>query len=210
MIEDRGIKVILLGEAGVGKTNLIRVAMGKKFEKNVDATISSAFYGSKIDYNEKTYQYCLWDTAGQEVYRSLNKIFIKDSKIIIIVFSIINRDSFTGIDFWINYVKEILKEDSYIMAIVGNKIDLYDEQQIPDNEIEKKIKDLGLKSKITSAATDAQGFRKFLNELLKEYINKYIDKSNPQENPISNSFTIIQSKHKKKKEKEKKESKCCF
>ena len=210
MIEDRGIKVILLGEAGVGKTNLIRVAMGKKFEKNVDATISSAFYGSKIDYNEKTYQYCLWDTAGQEVYRSLNKIFIKDSKIIIIVFSIINRDSFTGIDFWINYVKEILKEDSYIMAIVGNKIDLYDEQQIPDDEIEKKIKDLGLKSKITSAATDAQGFRKFLNELLKEYINKYIDKSNPQEIPISNSFTIKQSKHKKKKEKEKEESKCCF
>ena len=168
MSNDRGIKVILLGETGVGKTNLIRVAMGKKFEKNIDATVSSAFYDSKIDYNEKTYDYCIWDTAGQEAYRSLNKIFIKDSKIIIIVFSIIDKDSFNGVDFWINYAKEILPSDTYIMAAVGNKIDLYDEQKISDDEIEKKFKSLDLEYKMTSAATDALGFKKFLNELLKK------------------------------------------
>ena len=205
MTDDRGIKVVLLGEAGVGKTNLIRVSMGKTFEKNVDSTISSAFYDSKIDYKEKSYQYCIWDTAGQEVYRSLNKIFIKDSKIVIIVFSIIDRDSFTNVDFWINYVKEILANDSYIMAVVGNKIDLYDDQQIGDEEIENKFKGLDLKYKITSAASDAQGFKKFLNELLKEYIDKY----KPEETQLSDSFMIKQNKHKQIKKKEKEDGKCC-
>ena len=203
MNDDRGIKVVLLGESGVGKTNLIRVSMGQTFDKNSAATISSAFHNSKIIHNDKSYQYCLWDTAGQEVYRSLNKIFIKDSKIIIIVFSIIDKESFDNIDFWIKYVKEILADDTYIMAVVGNKIDLYDEQQIPDEEIEKKFKGLGLKSKLTSAASDAQGFRKFLDELLKDYIDKY----KPQETPLSDSFMIKENKPKKNKEKE--ESKCC-
>ncbi len=163
MSENRGIKVVLLGEAGVGKTNLIRVAMGKSFETNINSTLASSFYEAQINVNDKIYQYYLWDTAGQEVYRCVNKIFIKDSKVVIIVFAINNRESFNNVDFWINYVKEILANDSYIMAVVGNKIDLYDDQQIGDEEIENKFKGLDLKYKITSAASDAQGFKKFLN-----------------------------------------------
>jgi small GTP-binding protein len=205
MEEDKGIKVVLLGEAGVGKTNLIRVAMGKPFETNSKTTISSAFYDEQIEINNKSYQYCLWDTAGQEVYRSLNKIFIKDSKVIIIVFSITKRESFTNVDFWVNYAKEILQNDTYVMALVGNKIDLYDEQEIPDEEIENKAKELKLKLKITSAVTDSQGFQKFLKELLEDYITTY----NPKELPESESFMIKTRKHTIKKEKEKEESKCC-
>ena len=161
MSDDRGIKVVLLGEAGVGKTNLIRVAMGKSFETNMNSTIASSFYEAQINYNEKSYQYFLWDTAGQEIYRCVNKIFIKDSKLVIIVFAIDNRESFTNVDFWINYVKEILVEDTYILALVGNKGDLYDNQEIPDEEMDKKAKSFGIKFKITSAATDAQGFKTF-------------------------------------------------
>ena len=201
MSESKEIKVILLGEEGVGKTNLIRVAMGGTFVKNSKTTLSSAYYDGQIDFNEKTYQYCLWDTAGQEVYRSLNKIFIKDSKIIIIVFSIIRKETFTSVDFWVNYVKEILQNDTYIMALVGNKIDLYDEQEIPDEEIEKKAKELKLKLGMTSALTDAQGFKKFLKELLEDYIITY----NPKEIPHSETFMIKNKKPKKKNEKDK----CC-
>ncbi len=205
MSENRGIKVVLLGEAGVGKTNLIRVAMGKSFETNINSTLASSFYEAQINVNDKIYQYYLWDTAGQEVYRCVNKIFIKDSKVVIIVFAINNRESFNNVDFWINYVKEILANDSYIMAVVGNKIDLYDDQQIGDEEIENKFKGLDLKYKITSAASDAQGFKKFLNELLKEYIDKY----KPEETQLSDSFMIKQNKHKQNKKKEKEDGKCC-
>ena len=79
MSDERSIKVVLLGEAGVGKTNLIRVAMGKPFEKEENSTISSTFFENEVVLNNKKYSYCLWDTAGQEIYRSLNKIFMKES-----------------------------------------------------------------------------------------------------------------------------------
>ena len=62
------IKMILVGESGVGKTNLIRIAIGEKFEINPVSTISSSFCESQITVGNKKYKYYLWDTAGQEKY----------------------------------------------------------------------------------------------------------------------------------------------
>ena len=177
MSDDRGIKVILLGEAGVGKTNLIRVVLGKEFEIDIGSSVTSSFFDSKVFVNNKEFTYCLWDTAGQELYRSINKIFIKDSKIILIVFAINSRHSFEEIDFWYNYVNEILGEGDHIIALVANKSDLYEQQEISDDEINKKAESMKLKLKMTSAAKDGVGFRDFLEELLKEYIQKL----NPQQ-----------------------------
>ena len=190
MSDERSIKVVLLGEAGVGKTNLIRVAMGKPFEKEENSTISSTFFENEVVLNNKKYSYCLWDTAGQEIYRSLNKIFIKESKIVIIVFSIDSRKSFDQIDFWLNYIKEILGNDNYIIGLVGNKSDLFLNQQISEKEMNKKAEELQVKFQITSAAIDKVGFKKFLEDLLKEYINKY----SPQDIGKLDSFKITKEK----------------
>ena len=205
MSDDRGIKVVLLGESGVGKTNLIRVSMGKPFDKNENSTISSSYYENDIVINNKKYLYCLWDTAGQEVYRSLNKIFIKESKIIIIVFAINTEESFEQIDFWLNYTKEILGNDNYIVGLVGNKSDLYEDQAISEQTINKKAEEMQVKYKITSAATDAVGFKDFLDELLKDYINKY----NPQEIEKPNSFKISEDKEGEEGTDKKKKKNCC-
>ena len=185
MSEYKPIKLILLGESGVGKTNLIRVAIGKEFDSNVSATLTSSYCESKITVDKKLYKYFLWDTAGQEKYRSLNQLFIKDSKIILLVFAINTRDSFKQVDFWHKYVKDLLGEDDYIFALIGNKSDLYEENDVvKDEEIEAKAKELKIKFKVTSALTDAVGFRNFLNEILQDYINTY----HPQE--YKNSFQI--------------------
>ena len=64
MSDDKAIKIILLGEAGVGKTNLIRVAIGKEFDSNIQSTMASSYCEDKIEVNKKTYKYYLWDTAG--------------------------------------------------------------------------------------------------------------------------------------------------
>ena len=205
MSDDRGIKVVLLGESGVGKTNLIRVSMGKPFDKNENSTISSSYYENDIVINNKKYLYCLWDTAGQEVYRSLNKIFIKESKIIIIVFAINTEESFEQIDFWLNYTKEILGNDNYIVGLVGNKSDLYEDQAISEQTINKKAEEMQVKYKITSAATDAVGFKDFLDELLTDYINKY----NPQEIEKPNSFKISEDKEEEEGTDKKKKKNCC-
>ena len=174
MEDDKIIKIILLGESGVGKTNLIQVALDQPFQKEKISTLISSYYESEIIIQNKKYIYTLWDTAGQEVYRSLNKSFIKDSKIVILVFAINNRKSFEEIDYWINSVKESLEENKYIMALVANKSDLFDEQEIPDEEIMKKGKELNIKTKITSAAEDSVGFKMFLEELLKDFVKSGI------------------------------------
>ena len=138
MSDDRGIKVILLGEAGVGKTNLIHAALGGKFNPNSSTTITNEFYDSVVSFNNKNYAYFIWDTAGQEAYRAINKIFIKDSKIIFLVFSIDSKKSFEEIDFWINYVNEILGKGDHIIVLIGNKSDLFLNQEVEDEDIKKK------------------------------------------------------------------------
>ena len=175
MSDDNALKVVLLGEAGVGKTNLIRVSIGKEFEHNAASTLASTYCVSKVQIGNKSYKYYLWDTAGQESYRSLNKLFIKDSKIVLIVFAINARESFNEVDFWYQNVKEQLGDDGYFVGLVGNKSDLYEEENVvKDEEIEKKANELGVKFKVTSALTDSDGFKQFLNKLLEEYIHKYI------------------------------------
>ena len=202
MSEYKPIKLILLGESGVGKTNLIRVAIGKEFDNNVSATLTCSYCESQITVNNKLYKYFLWDTAGQEKYRSLNQLFIKDSKIILLVFAINTRDSFKQVDFWHKYVKDLLGEDNYFFVLIGNKSDLYEaDDVVKDGEIEAKAREFGIKYKVTSALTDAVGFRKFLNEIITDYINKY----HPEEYKGPNSFKI-NSKDKKDKPDGKK---CC-
>ena len=191
---DTSIKAILLGEMGVGKTNLIRRAMGLEFDKISNTNFGGSYGENNIVVNGVKYSYKLWDTAGQEKFRSLNKLFIKDSKIIIIVFAINDYKSFTQIDFWLNYAKEILGNSGYILGLVGNKSDLYESQEVEDKTINEKVKELGIKYKLTSAAMDS-GFQIFLNELLTDYIKEYLSKGFIRDN----SFVIDSRKHNPKK-----------
>ena len=191
---DTSIKAILLGEMGVGKTNLIRRAMGLDFDKISNSNVGGSYGENDIVVNGVKYSYKLWDTAGQEKFRSLNKLFIKDSKIIIIVFAINDYKSFTQIDFWLNYAKEILGNSGYILGLVGNKSDLYDSQEIEDKTINEKVKELGIKYKLTSAAMNSE-FKIFLNELLTDYIKKYLSKGFIRDN----SFIIDNRRHNQKK-----------
>ena len=163
------IKIVLLGESGVGKTNLINVSMGKEFQQNSDSSLSSSFVSSDYKVGNKVYTYVLWDTAGQESYRSLNKIFIKNTKVVIFVYSIENYKSFQELDYWVNIAKEELGDNS-IYAIIGNKSDLYDEQEVKDEEAEKYAKEHNMKIKFTSALADAKGVKSYLNELISDYI----------------------------------------
>ena len=138
------IKIILLGESGVGKTNLINVFLNYGFQEKAECNLASFCFEGEYNYKNKSYTYTIWDTAGQEKYRAINKIIIRGSKIILIVYSIISRQSFNEVDFWINYVKENLGDDKYIMALVANKSDLYEKQIVDDEEGESIAKKYGI------------------------------------------------------------------
>jgi small GTP-binding protein len=190
----KGIKIILLGESGVGKTNLINVATGEEFEQNSMSSSSGAYKeGELILSNKKKYEYNLWDTAGQEAYRSLNKIFIKNAKIVIFVYAIDNAPSFKELNYWIELAKGELG-DGFIKGIVANKIDLYEEQQVKEEDAIKFANSLNIKYKTTSALTDPMGFKSFLEELIIDYIKtidpNFKDDSKSRGNKNDNSFTL--------------------
>ena len=200
----KGIKIILLGESGVGKTNLIRVATGEEFEQNSMSSSSGSYKeGFYISSTTKKYTYHLWDTAGQEAYRSLNKIFIKNAKVVIFVYAIDNEQSFKELKYWIDLAKAELG-DGFVMGIVANKIDLYEEQQVKEEVAIKFAKDQNIKFRTTSALTEPMGFKNFLETLLIDYI-KTIDPSCKDEVPEyggnnENSFSLkLPGQNKKKK-----------
>ena len=168
--DEDDIKIILLGQSGVGKTNLINVFIGKQFDSSANTTSTSYCFEGEYNYNNKSYRYNLWDTAGQEKFRAINKMFIRGSKIILIVYSIDYKQSFDEIDFWINSVKENLGDDKYIMGLVANKSDLYLKQQVKDEEGKEVAKKYGIDFLTTSALTDAESFKEFLHKLLEDYI----------------------------------------
>ena len=198
------IKIILLGEAGVGKTNLINVAIGQRFNPNINSTLNTTFIEQQLQYNNKTYAYTIWDTAGQEMYRSLNKIFMKGAKIVIIVYSIETRKSFEELNFWIDNVKETLGDDNYVMAIVANKADLFENQVVNDKEGKDLANKYKIKFCLTSAKAQPDGFKKFLIDLIKEYINLVEPVSEPILNYENNNKIQLSQENP-----EVKKRKCC-
>ena len=194
--DDNGIKVILLGESFVGKTSLIRVSIGKKFNSSELTTYSANYSIKKFNYNGKDYVFNLWDTIGQEKYRALTKMFFKDSKIVILVYDITEEKSFKELDFWYNQVVNELGKEGYYLAIVGNKKDLYSKEKVKESQGKAFAQSKKAKFKLTSAKDDPLGFNSFLEQLFKEFIDNNKDFLNQKKK------TTINNKTKKK-------GKCC-
>ena len=168
--EDEDIKVILVGEPGTGKTSLINVAIGNKFVENAPSTLISTFVQKKFTKNNKDHILNIWDTAGQEKFRAMTKIFIKNSKIVILVYAINSKQTFEGLkDYWFQTIKDALGDD-IIIAMVGNKSDLFLEEQIKEEEVREYVSNNCIKFKLVSAKEDPNGFIEFLGELLDEYL----------------------------------------
>ena len=160
-------KAILIGEAGVGKTNLIKVSVGKKFE-NISRTTSSSNYVRKnYEIDGIKYIVNLWDTAGQERLKSMTKLFFKGSDIVIYVYDITSEQSFISLKNWIDETSNLL-ENKYVAGIVGNKIDLFLEEKVKENYARNYAESKGMKFQLVSAKTDPKSFIIFLEELLKD------------------------------------------
>ena len=173
------IKAILLGESGVGKTNLANAAVDLRFDQNSKSTVNALYVQKKMNILGKDYELRLWDTAGQEQYRALTKLFYKDSKVVIFVYDITNKKSFTDLKYWINEIKESLGDEP-ILGIVGNKYDLNEFQQVDENIAKKFAEKNGMKFKLVSTKNEPKSFKIFLRMLMKEYIkkNNKIDEKN--------------------------------
>ena len=189
------LKVILVGMSGSGKTSLINILMGEKF-KSIELTTSSPSFAEKqVTLNDKIYKLEIWDTAGQEKFYSLTKIFIKESKIVIFVYDITSKQSFEEIDFWVKSVKDILGEEA-IFGLAGNKKDLFLQEKVSEEEGIKKAEKIGALFKLTSAKTGF-GIKEFMMTLLEEYIKTHAKEIDIGSN-ISSKLSVTNNKKKKK------------
>ena len=107
---DERIEMVLLGESGVGKTNIARrfENFEEKFEENHEPTSKLAYYYREVTINDKIIEFRLWDTPGKESDRSLAKSLFKFANVFILVYDVTNKDSFDKLqDSWMEWIKEI-------------------------------------------------------------------------------------------------------
>ena len=157
MNEPESIKVVLVGESGVGKTSIISQFTSKKFDPHRETSLSAQFISKTVNFTDlgKQIKFDIWDTVGQEKYRSLAKIFYKDAKVIVFVYDITTEYSFNELK---NYWYEETKANSDgnpILAVVGNKIDLYKDQKVSNNDGKEFADKIGAIFQTTSALSDS-------------------------------------------------------
>ena len=181
-------KMILIGDSGVGKTNILSRYINNTFSEATKSTVGVEL-GTKVEeYNNTKIKVQIWDTAGQERYKSITKSYYKGAKGAFIVYDITKKDSFQNVDKWIQDLKDFGEDDAAIL-IVGNKSDLEDKREVTTEEVKKKAEVYKMAYCETSAlkATNIEYAFKTLIKLVAE---KMEDKKN-KENKYGNQSNVI-------------------
>ena len=170
-MEPTSLKVVLLGDAGVGKTCIIKQFIEHKFDKGVLSSLSAQFVSKTIEYVDfgKAIKFDIWDTVGQEKYRAMTKIFYKDAKVIILVFDLTSLKSFKAIEeYWCDEIKNNCDGDP-VIALVGNKTDLYSEKKVDVDDAKDLAKKMKAIFQLTSAKNN-DGITNLFDNIGKKYL----------------------------------------
>ena len=190
------IKTILLGDPGVGKTNIINRFISQQFDPSSNPTLGSTFVEKKIRKGSKVYCLKIWDTTGQEKYRAITKLFIKGAQIVILVYAIDKLETFKNLNIWYDCINEQLSDNNYILAVVGNKKDLILSEEVPEEEGKKYADEKGAFFKEVSAKCDEKGIVTLFENLLNELVSR-------DDSFISNDSLLV------KIDKNDEKKKCC-
>ena len=162
-------KVIVVGDSGVGKTSIINRYL-QCYNPDEKSTLGASFSSKLQTVGNYNITFDIWDTAGEERFRSVNSIFYKEACICLIVYDITNLESFESIkDYWYNSVKENAVPE-VLLAIAGNKMDLINKEAFVQNEAEKFCKEINAQFFLTSAKEND-----FIDQIFEELGKKFIE-----------------------------------
>ena len=163
------IKIVLIGESGVGKTSIILQFVDQKFKEEQQSTMGGMFSTKTIKFgNGQKINIELWDTAGQERYRSISNMFYKDAQAVLLVYDITSRDSFEELkNYWMTQVKDCCMEKC-IIGVVANKSDLFEQEEVDENEAREFARNNNALFAITSAK-NTSGIDNLFLEISKKY-----------------------------------------
>ena len=202
MIIDK--KVLLCGNSGVGKTSIFKRYFKNEFEGNYNSSIGIDFQTKVIKRKSKQYSIQVFDTAGEERFRSITSSYFHMAEYFLLIFDLTNRNSFDAIPEWIALLKEYVEKPKFM--IIGNKSDL-EKNKIPDDEINDALEGkeqfkINDENFIKASAKTGKNINYAFDYLL-DLIEKNIDENDDEE-------IIIKNKPKNKlKKNTKKKMKCC-
>ena len=125
------VKISLLGSSSCGKSSIMRCLAGLPFNDQVNCTIGVDFITVNIKNGNKVTKVYLWDTAGQELYRTMIRYYYRNSKGIMLVYDVTNESSFNDIELWLEQIKENCNsDDELVILLIGNKVDLVEQRVI--------------------------------------------------------------------------------
>ena len=207
-------KVVLVGESGVGKTSIITQFIDQTFQEDQQSTTGGTFSTkSVICEGGKILKFEIWDTAGQEKYRSLTTMFYKDANAAVMVYDVTRKESFDEIkNYWSNQIKENSPEN-IILVIAGNKSDLIEQETVDEEEARNFAKELNAIF-ISTSAKSSEGINSLFEEIAKKHTGstnitiKEEDGEEPQVEEQKNTVKIEKG-GKKQDKKEKKKGGFC-
>ena len=169
------IKLVLLGDSGVGKTSIVSQYVSGKCSDSVKPTIGAAFVTKELTIGGQQIELLIWDTAGQEVYRGLAPMYYRSALIAIIVYDVSSAASFKSVEYWVNELRENT-EEKIVIVICGNKIDI-EERQVEQpyaNEMAEKHNTLYAETSAVTGSGVERLFQIALSELLKNFPKKEV------------------------------------
>lgn len=164
-------KVVLCGDASVGKTTILQRILRKDVEISPGETMGVGFASVMYKCDNRDIQMNLWDTAGQETYRSLVSIYFKGADISIFVFDVTSAKSFEGVLQWMDTMKEHCGDKDPECLLVCNKIDLFLDAQVTDKQIEEFCEKHNMKSLHVSAYSN-RGISNLMEEIATLILNR--------------------------------------
>ena len=198
--EDYKLKVVIVGDSGVGKSNLIKRFTSNEFNANSKATVGVEFLSKSYKINDKIFKIEMWDTAGQERYKSITSAYYKGAKGALLVYDTTSGQSFENISKWLSEIKEKTNKETKLI-LIGNKIDLKDSKVVSTELALAKAKEWGMPLMETSAK-DATNVKEAFHDLLKEMyfeLNKTLQMVENKKLESNNAVQLDVNEEKKKK-----------
>jgi len=188
------IKLVLLGDSGVGKTSIVTQYVSGSAPENVNPTIGAAFVTKDVTIDGQQLELLIWDTAGQEVYRGLAPMYYRSALIAFIVFDVTKAESFDSVQYWIKELKTNV-EESIVILVCGNKIDLEEKRSIEFQAAQAMATENGALYSETSAAT-GQG----VERMFQLAISTLLQQRQPGGNSDPSKVKLTEAKDNKKKD----------
>lgn len=206
-------KVVLIGDSGVGKTNILSRYVRDEFSIETKSTVGVEFGSKIIKSNSSLIKVQIWDTAGQERYKAITNAYYKGTKGALVVYDISRRDTFNSIDRWIGELKNNGEADVCI-TLIGNKSDLEDQRTVTQQEAIEKAEQYKIAYCETSAMQAInieKAFTIMIEEIYKKMTKPKDENAddNGLKNPNHSSVNLDDGRKEKEKEKENKKTFCC-